>query len=89
MSAGRQSRKKPPPARRSMTKVEAQAWKRRWEAVNAAEIEELRRTPFEVKLRQLASLMASVDGMGWREALVSQNAEVLQRWNKLRRHYGV
>lgn len=43
-----------------LTKEEAEAFKMRWEAVNAAEIEELRRTPMSQKMRQLAALMVSV-----------------------------
>lgn len=72
-----------------MTKAEARAWKARWEAVNAAEREELRRTPMAHKFRQLAALMASVRDFGWTEALATEEGEVRERWNQLRRIYGV
>ena len=73
------------------TAAEVRAWADRWKMVNAAEIAELRSTPVEVKLRQLASLMASVDAMGWREALADEVgvAEVRDRWRRLREAYGV
>lgn len=71
------------------TKEEVQAWKARWEAVNAFEREELRRTPVAVKVRQLAALMASVHQFGWEGALAAGEEEVRQRWQRLRRAYGV
>jgi len=52
--------------------------------VNAAEQEELRVTPLDLKIRQLAALMASVKSLGWTEALANEEAEVRQRWNRLR-----
>lgn len=74
--------------KRRMTRVEAQAWKARWELVNEAEREELRNTSAELKLRQLAVLMASVKTFGWAEALADEEAEVRERWNRLRKAYG-
>ncbi|MBI2941071.1 MAG: hypothetical protein HYY04_11605 [Chloroflexi bacterium] len=71
-----------------MTKAEAEAFKARWKAVNAAEIEELRATPPERKLRQLASLMATARALGWDEALAAEEAEVRERWIKLKRVLG-
>ncbi|MBI3990200.1 MAG: hypothetical protein HY347_11365 [candidate division NC10 bacterium] len=68
-----------------MTKMEAQAFKARWEAINAAEREELRTTSLAHKLRQLAVLMASAGKFGWTEALAADDAEVRDRWNRLRR----
>lgn len=72
-----------------MTKAEARAWKARWEAVNAAEREELRRTPMELKTRQLTTLMAWAKDFGWTEELAAEADEVRERWNRLRRIYGV
>src|SRR2546430_12957637 len=43
----------------AITPEEALAYFRRWELVREAEARELRRTPMETKLQQLASLMAS------------------------------
>lgn len=72
-----------------ITKVEARSFKRRWKAVNAAEREELRRTPPEHKLRQLAALMASVKELGWDEELAEEEAEVRDRWKRLIKAYHV
>lgn len=72
-----------------ITKAEAQAFKGRWEAVNAAERAELRTISVTQKFRQLAALMASVEELGWTEALASEEAEVRNRWNQLRQRYNV
>lgn len=72
-----------------ITKAEARAFRERWEAINAAEQEELRTTSVAHKLRQLAALMASAEGLGWTEALTAEENEVRDRWNQLRRIYGV
>jgi hypothetical protein len=72
-----------------MTKSEGKAFLRRWRLVNTREIKDLRHTPLEVKLRQLAALMASVNQLGWTEALREGEAEVRDRWQRLRKAYGV
>jgi len=43
----------------AITPEEARDYLDRWALVQAVELEELRRTPMDTKLRQLASLMAS------------------------------
>jgi len=48
----------------AITPEEALAYLRRWELVREAEARELRRTPMETKLRQLAALMARVMSLG-------------------------
>ena len=55
----------------------------RWAMVATRLREEARGASPEAKLTQLASLMASVDDFGWREAL-SDDAHVWQLWNRLR-----
>jgi len=72
-----------------ITKAEAKAFKTRWKAVNSAEKEELRKTSGAKKLRQLAALMSSAKSLGWTEALASEEVEVRNRWNRLRRVYSV
>ncbi len=74
---------------RANTPAQFREWQARWQLVNQAEIEELRQTPAHVKLRQLAALMASVDQMGWSEALEAENAAARERWKRLRQAYGV
>ena len=70
--------------RKTLTRKEAQAFRRRWEMVNAAEQAELRATPLDDKLRQLAALMASVQSLGWTDVLAKEETEVRVRWNRLR-----
>ena len=71
-----------------MTKTQAQAFRQRWQMVNDAECEELRRTPPELKLRQLDALFALAGQLGWMPALSAEEAEVRERWNRLRKAYG-
>ena len=68
-----------------LTRGEAQAFKRRWEAVNAAEREELASTPVIQKFRQLAALLASAGHLGWTKTLAAQEDLVRERWARLRR----
>ncbi|MFQ5602559.1 MAG: hypothetical protein ACE5HS_04755 [bacterium] len=70
-----------------LTKEQAIAFRRRWQAVNAAELEELRNTNLADKLQQTAALMASAQSMGWSETIDSDEAEVWQRWQQLREKY--
>ncbi len=58
-----------------LTKGEARDFKRRWDAVNAAEKEELASTPITYKFRQIASLLASAGKLGWDKALASVGPE--------------
>jgi hypothetical protein len=69
---------------RRLTPAEARAFVERWRLVNTAERAELRATSMAVKLRQLAALMASADQLGWSEALAAEEAEVRERWRRLR-----
>ncbi len=68
-----------------MTPEQARAFKRRYELAAEREREELRRTPIDVKFRQLCSLMASVETMGWCEQLAEGDEEVRRRWQRLRK----
>jgi hypothetical protein len=71
------------------TKSEAKAFRTRWKIVNNAEREELRSMPVIEKFNQLVALMSSVEAMGWTKALATEEKEVRNRWNKLRRRYHV
>ncbi len=68
-----------------ITKEEALAFRKRWEIVNDAELQELRGTPAAQKLRQLTTLMGWVKDFGWGEALKNEESEVRRRWIKLKR----
>lgn len=71
-----------------MTPAEAQAYSQRWTLVNALEIEELRRTPMEKKLRQLSSLMASRDLFAADPNNEQSIQDVRSRWARLRQVMG-
>ena len=71
-----------------ITRAEAEAFRARWRVVNAAEREELISTPVMYKLLHLASLMASAGPMGWTETLAAEEAEVRDRWLRLRKVLG-
>jgi len=87
MNKPRQARKKPK-IRTSLTRTEARKFRAGWKLVNAAEKMELQSTSLDQKLRQFAALMASADAMGWTEALAVEEAEVRERWNRLRAIFG-
>jgi hypothetical protein len=70
-----------------MTKQELLAYMAGHEAVNAIDLEELRSMSDAEKLYQVAALMASVDQMGWREALAAEEEEVRELWVRLKRAY--
>jgi hypothetical protein len=70
--------------KKALTQKEARAFRTRWAMVNAAEQAELRATPLDHKLRQLAALMTSVSSLGWTAALAEEEAAVRARWNRLR-----
>lgn len=70
-----------------ITKEKMQAYLSHWKIVNAAEREELLNTSMEQKLRQLNSLLVSVKQMGWEDSLAEGEAEVRERWNRLRKAY--
>jgi len=70
-----------------MTKREAQAWKRRWAAVNEHERKELRRTPAQEKLRQLNVLVNSARAMGWIDEAPT-DMDLHRRWMRLRKKLG-
>lgn len=73
--------------KKKLTKDDADAFIKRWELVNEAEIEELRRTPLSKKIQQLSSLMLSVKELNWHKALSEGESEVRGRWNRLRMAY--
>jgi hypothetical protein len=72
----------------AITPEEARDYLDRWALVQAVELEELRRTPMDTKLRQLASLMASREQ--FTEDLTRENdvQEVRRRWAQLKQVLG-
>ena len=69
----------------AITPEEARAYFRRWELVREAEARELRRTPMETKLQQLAALMASRHVFGPEPNREADTRVVRERWARLRR----
>jgi hypothetical protein len=72
----------------NMTPDEARAYFGRWQLVGEAEVEELRRTPIETKLRQLAALMASRHLFAPEPDREAGIQAVHERWAHLRRTLG-
>ncbi len=70
-----------------LTKAEARAFRRRRRRAGAREEEELRCTSMEVKWRQFNTLLGWAQWFGWTEALGEGEAEVRQRWARLRKEY--
>jgi transcriptional regulator with XRE-family HTH domain len=70
---------------RRLTRREAKAFKRRWEAVNLAEREELAKTSVADKFHQVAALLASAQKLGWTEVLAAEDDLIRQRWAWLRK----
>jgi hypothetical protein len=70
---------------RRLTKSEARAFRQRWQRVNAREEEELRSTSLEVKLQQFNTLLGWTHQFGWAAALSEGEADVRQRWARLRK----
>ena len=71
-----------------MTPDEARAYLKRWELAADAEVRELRRTPIEMKLRQLAALMASRHAFPPELDRESGILAVRERWAHLRQRLG-
>ena len=69
----------------AITPEEARAYFRRWELVRDVEASELRRTPMETKLQQLAALMASRHVFGPEPDREAESRVVRERWARLRR----
>ena len=68
-----------------LTKAQARAFRKRWQLVNTAERDELQSTCMEVRWQQFTSLLGWADQFGWTSALSEGEAEVRQRWARLRK----
>lgn len=69
----------------ALTKAQARAFRERWQLVNDREAEELRSASLEVKLPQFMTLLGWARQFGWTEALSEGEAEVRERWARLRK----
>lgn len=70
-----------------LTKEDGRKFLQRWRAVNERECQELRDTPPEQKLRQLGSLLALAQGLGWNQLLGEGEEETRRRWQQIRKSY--
>ena len=70
---------------RRISKAEARSFRNRWQLVNLREEEELRSTGIDVKWQQVKTLFGWAHLLGWSEALREGEAEVRERWAKLRK----
>ena len=70
-----------------MTKEEARQFKVRWQLVNQAVAEDVRRTPPSVKLQQLAVMYEAGQALGWTDALKEGEEGVRERWRRLKEKY--
>jgi hypothetical protein len=61
---------------------EAAAFRARWRAVTGVLQGELRALPIETKLKQLSALLQLARQLNW--ASTDDDAEVRERWNRLR-----
>ena len=67
-----------------MTREEALQFKKRWDLVEEVRLAELRQTPVELKLRQLASMIV---GGSRPETELAQVEKVRDRWLELKAAY--
>ncbi|HUN73890.1 MAG TPA: hypothetical protein VMU40_05195 [Steroidobacteraceae bacterium] len=71
-----------------ITPEQARAYLGRWDLVREAEVDALRRTPVEAKLRQLAALMASRHLFASEPDRETQAGAVRERWALIRKNLG-
>ena len=67
-----------------MTSEETKRWMANWRAVNARQIQELRKETYEERFKALAFLMASADLFDSRQ-LDAEDEAVRARWARLQR----
>lgn len=67
-----------------VTRTQAEAFRKRWQRVERAELAALRRSSMEERLKTLAALMASARTVGGSRRLAAEDAAVRRRWSRLR-----
>ncbi|MBM2809817.1 MAG: hypothetical protein HW416_576 [Chloroflexi bacterium] len=71
-----------------VTRDDLIAWRERWALVNEVHEAEVRALSSAQKLEQLDALLAFARWLGWQRS-EAEVQEVRDRWNRLRRAYGV
>lgn len=70
---------------RSVTKAELEAYRARWQAVNEFQVDELRKTTFQERWKQLNALIRLARGLGWPLARNEEEIAIVRgRWQKLK-----
>lgn len=70
-----------------ITRAEAQAFRKRWQSVNAFTDDEVRKTTAARKLQHLSSLYNLAVALGWLDELGRGEDQVWSRWQELRMNY--
>ena len=70
---------------KKMSNADASAFRERWRLVNAREEEELRSASPELRWQQFLTLLAWAREFGWKDSLTEGEAEVRERWARLRK----
>ena len=71
-----------------MTPEQVRAFFERWRLLREVEAEELRRTPLDSKLRQLAALMESRTALGFDPQREAETQAVRERWEAIKKALG-
>lgn len=72
-----------------LTKEEALEFRERWRLVNARTAKEISEATPEQKLRATAIMFEAAQVLGWADRLAQGEAEVRERWIKLRERVSV
>jgi hypothetical protein len=70
---------------RPLSNPEARAFRKRWQLVNARELDEVRSASMELRWQQFKTLLAWAQEFGWSEVLRDEEDQVRQRWARLRK----
>jgi hypothetical protein len=72
---------------KQMTRADLEAYRARWEAVNRFQIEEMRRTPIALRLKQTNLLFRLAQSLNLRHAIDDPEiVAVRARWLRLKAH---
>ncbi|MBK8316947.1 MAG: hypothetical protein IPL01_24225 [Acidobacteria bacterium] len=70
-----------------MTKEQAREYIDRWRLVNEHIKQEIRETPPELKLKQMAAIFGAAEYLGWKAPPSHDDEQASERWRILREIY--
>lgn len=70
-----------------MTRFEAEQFRERWRLVKERQAEERRQSSIEDRYQQMAALMSTAIGLGWKTHRQDEVERVRQLWGRLRALY--